>query len=429
MSAAIVRAARESLGTSNSQVSASPVAGVVGKNSANGFGVWGEQLCGPGGAGVYGNGAFAGVWGNANGGSGVFGQTQTGTGVVGNSYSNGVGTSGNSNYIGVFGGGFGGTATYGVYGQGASGVYGAGTNGVYGSGTNGVYGNGANYGVFGTGVTGLRGESTSTSGFGVVGYDSATTGLTRGVYGESDSPNGRAVEGYSGRGVGIYGASTSGYAGYFSGNVSMDFAQVWGNFDHEGNVATFQHQVWIYGSLSKPAGSFKIDDPVDPLNKYLYHSFVESPDMKNLYDGIATLDARGEAWVELPAYFEALNRDFRYQLTAIGRPAPSLYIADEIAGNRFRIAGGNPGQRVSWQATGTRHDAYAEANRIPNEVDKPADERGRYLYPELFGQPASTAIRPANTGGNARPEPAQRPELSPRPESVAPPTMSPTTHP
>ncbi|MEJ5345960.1 MAG: hypothetical protein WHS83_13705, partial [Chloroflexus sp.] len=25
----------------------------------------------------------------------------------------------------------------------------------------------------------------------------------------------------------------------------------------------------------------------------------------------------GEAWVELPAWFEALNRDFRYQLTCI----------------------------------------------------------------------------------------------------------------
>ncbi len=418
------------LGTSYAQVSASPVAGVVGKNSGNGFGVWGEQLVGPGGAGVYGNGAYAGVWGHANTGFGVFGQTQTGVGVDGQSGSSGIGVSGKSDYIGVAGGGSGGTATYGVYGSGASGVYGNGTNGVYGSGTNGVYGNGVNYGVFGTGVTGLRGESSSTSGFGVVGYDSATTGFTRGVYGESDSANGRAVEGYSGPGVGIYGASTSGFAGYFAGNVQMNnFAQVWGNFDHEGNVATFQHQVWIYGSVSKPAGSFKIDDPIDPSNKYLYHSFVESPDMKNIYDGIATLDARGESWVELPAYFQALNRDFRYQLTAMGRPAPSLYIADEIVGNRFRIAGGNPGQRVSWQATGTRHDAYAEANRIPNEVDKPANERGRYLYPELFGQPASTAIRPANTGGNARPEPAQTPELLPRPESVAAPTMSLTTHP
>jgi trimeric autotransporter adhesin len=412
------------LGTSYAAAAATPVAGVVGKNSGNGFGVWGEQLVGPGGAGVFGNGAYAGIWGNANTGVGVLGQTQSGTGVSGNSYANGIGASGNSNYIGVRGGGLGGTATYGVYGTGSIGVYGTGTSGVYGAGTNGVYGNGSNYGVFGSGVTGVRGESTSTSGFGMVGYDSASTGLTRGVYGQSDSPNGRAVEGYSGPGVGIYGASTSGYAGYFAGNVQMsNFVQVWGNIDHEGNLATFQHQVWIYGTLSKPAGSFKIDDPIDPANKYLYHSFVESPDMKNIYDGVATLDAGGEAWVELPAYFEALNRDFRYQLTALGRPAPSLYIADEISGNRFRIAGGNPGQRVSWQTTGTRHDAYAEANRIPNEVDKSANEKGRYLYPELFGQTRESAIRPGHLEGQGGTESPAMPVLPPPPASVTPPTM------
>jgi hypothetical protein len=146
------------------------------------------------------------------------------------------------------------------------------------------------------------------------------------------------------------------------------------------------------GTLTKGGGAFKIDHPLDPANKYLYHSFVESPDMKNVYDGIASLDASGEAWVELPSYFEALNRDFRYQLTALDAPAPALYVAQRIEGNRFKLAGGAPNQQVSWQVTGTRKDAYAEAHRIVPEVDKLQDERGKYIYPTLFGQPESIGI-------------------------------------
>ena len=58
---------------------------------------------------------------------------------------------------------------------------------------------------------------------------------------------------------------------------------------------------------------------LDPANKYLYHSFVESPDMMNVYNGNVVTDKRGMATVVLPEYFEALNSDFRYQLTVIGR--------------------------------------------------------------------------------------------------------------
>ena len=147
----------------------------------------------------------------------------------------------------------------------------------------------------------------------------------------------------------------------------------------------------ISGSLSKSGGSFKIDDPIDPANKYLYHSFVESPDMKNIYDGVATLDALGEAVVQLPDWFGALNKDFRYQLTCIGGFAP-VYIAEKINQNHFKIAGGKPGLEVSWQVTGTRQDAWANAHRIPVEVQKPAQEQGYYIHPELFGQPAQKSI-------------------------------------
>lgn len=163
-------------------------------------------------------------------------------------------------------------------------------------------------------------------------------------------------------------SSASSFAGIFVGNVS------------------------ISGSLAKSSGSFKIDHPLDPANKYLYHSFVESPDMKNIYDGVVTLDNDGAAMVTMPDWFNALNQDFRYQLTSIGAPGPNLYISEEISGNSFKIAGGTPGMKVSWQVTGTRRDAYANAHRIPVEQNKPADERGTYIHPELFGKPASSGL-------------------------------------
>jgi hypothetical protein len=156
--------------------------------------------------------------------------------------------------------------------------------------------------------------------------------------------------------------------------------------------------VAITGNLTKGSGSFKIDHPLDPANKYLYHSFVESPDMMNIYNGVVVLDSKGEASVDLPEYFQALNSDFRYQLTAIGVPGPKLYIAEEISGNHFKVAGGKSGAKVSWQVTGVRQDAYAKAHRIKVEEDKPAQEKGHYLHPELFGATEKEA-----TGANSRP--------------------------
>jgi hypothetical protein len=156
-------------------------------------------------------------------------------------------------------------------------------------------------------------------------------------------------------------SSGSGYAGLFAGNV------------HVG------------GTLTKLAGDFLIDHPLDPDNKYLRHSFVESPEMKNIYDGVAQLDDAGEAWVELPPWFQALNQDFRYQLTPIGRAMPNVYVAQEVQGNRFQIAGGAPAGKVSWQVTGVRHDAYATAHPLIVEQPKARDERGCYLFPEGFG--------------------------------------------
>ncbi|MEK7505594.1 MAG: hypothetical protein AAB597_01720 [Patescibacteria group bacterium] len=136
-----------------------------------------------------------------------------------------------------------------------------------------------------------------------------------------------------------------------------------GNVQFKGNLA-------ITGALSKGAGTFVIDHPLDPKNKLLYHSFVESPDVKNIYDGVANLDKNGEAVIQLPSYFEALNKDFRYQFFSIGEAMPNLYIKEEVKNNRFVIGGGTPGGKVSWQVTGIRHDPYILTNPIVVEVWK-----------------------------------------------------------
>ena len=143
----------------------------------------------------------------------------------------------------------------------------------------------------------------------------------------------------------------------------------------------------VTGALSKGSGSFVIDHPLDPKGKLLYHSFVESPDMKNLYDGITTLDGNGEAVVELPSYFEALNKDFRYQFFPIRSPMPGLYIKSGVKNNRFTVAGGEPGMEISWQVTGIRRDPYAETYQIVPEIVKGPNQlvdKGTYLFPELY---------------------------------------------
>ena len=230
-----------------------------------------------------------------------------------------------------------------------------GANGIYAS-SNGAGGGAAVYGA-----------CTTANGYGIQGYNGAANGI--GIL--SNASTGIAVYGQTSTGTGIYGtnggSNTTGYAGYFQGRVT------------------------VAGTLTKSGGSFKIDHPLDPANKFLSHSFVESPDMKNIYDGVATLDGKGEATVGLPDWFEALNRDFRYQLTCIGGYAP-VYIAQKVKNNQFRIAGGKEGLEVSWQVTGIRQDKWAEANRIPVEEAKSGAEKGHYIHPELYGAANDLAL-------------------------------------
>jgi len=135
-------------------------------------------------------------------------------------------------------------------------------------------------------------------------------------------------------------------------------------------------------------GTTRIDHPLDPADKYLNQSLVESPEMKSVYDGTVTTDVHGDAIVTLPDYVEALNRDFRYQLTVIGQFAQAI-VSSEIKNHRFTIKTDKPNVKVSWQVTGIRRDAYANAHRMPVEEDKPIDERGKYLHPTEYSQPES----------------------------------------
>jgi len=201
-------------------------------------------------------------------------------------------------------------------------------------------------------------ESDFVGSNGSTGIVSQSPGV--GVLGMCTSATGDGVFGFSQDGTGIRGESQNGNAGVFDGSVI------------------------VTRNLLKLGGGFLIDHPTAPEHKSLFHSFVESPDMKNIYDGVVVLDVQGEAEVTLPSWFDALNTDFRYQLTAIGAAGPDLYIAEEISANRFKIAGGKPHMKVSWQVTGIRQDAWAKANRLPVEQDKP--EHGYYLHPELYGE-------------------------------------------
>jgi hypothetical protein len=194
----------------------------------------------------------------------------------------------------------------------------------------------------------------------------------------------------SARSITAGGAMTAGGA-TINGPISARSISTSGNVS--GSSAIFGPTTWactingnlvVNGVVTKGGGGFKIDHPLDPANKYLSHSFVESPDMKNIHDGVALLDEHGEAVVELPMWFEALNTEFRYQLTCIGGYAP-VYIAEKVHDNRFKIAGGEPGMEVSWQLTGIRRDAWANAHRLGVEEDKPPEEQGFYLHPELHG--------------------------------------------
>jgi hypothetical protein len=373
--------------------------GVVGRSSStSGVGVLGEATATSGsvygvqgrssstsGVGVFGeatatSGSVYGVQGRSSStsGVGVLGEATATTGSVYGVQGRASSTSG----VGVFGEA---TATsgsvYGVQGRASS------TSGI------GVFGeatatSGNTYGIVGrassTSGVGVLGEATATtgntygglfqnpssSGIGVYGYAQATTGTNFGVVGRSESPSGRGV-------VGVAEASTGTNYGVLGRTNSS--ANGWG--------------VYAGGRLgASGTKSFQIDHPLRPETHFLNHFCIEAPEPYNLYRGTVTLDAQGEAWVQLPDYFEAINRDASYHLTPIGAAMPNLHVAVEIQGNRFKIAGGAPFKKVSWEVKAVRNDPWVQQYGYQTEQEKPKEYQGLYLHPELYGQPKERGV-------------------------------------
>ncbi len=194
-------------------------------------------------------------------------------------------------------------------------------------------------------------------------------------------------------GPGVIAQGGSQFGGSNSGGDGIDAFAGAPSGGPNGLAGSFTGDVNISGNLTvSGTKSFRIDHPLDPANKYLYHASIESSEVLNLYSGNVALDASGEANVQLPEWFETLNKDFRYQLTAIGAAAPNLHIAQEIQDHSFRIGGGAAGMKVSWQVSGVRQDAWEKAHPMVVEAAKPQRERGYYMNPELFGAPAERSI-------------------------------------
>ncbi len=348
--AAIYGASAEGFGVVGTSLATagSNAAGVAGYNST-GWGVFGTDS----GANIpTGSGGVAGVSSDSYG---VYGESDTGTGVRGHSAS-GNGVEGIA------------SAAY------QSGVSGAAVS-SHGYGVTGYNGSSENTGYLGAGSAAVLGESSSGSAgrfFG--GGDDAVyienSGAGRGLHVVSHNDTGVWIEstGTGFAGLDVRRAADSDLAGYFKGRVT------------------------VTGTLTAGSKSFRIDDPTDPANRYLYHTSVESPDMKNLYDGNVTTDDEGFATVTLPAWFEALNGDFRYQLTVIGGGDRWVQarIARPIEDNSFVIETSAPHTMVSWQVTGIRRDPWARMHRTPVEQPKPEELRGTYVHPKAYGQPPET---------------------------------------
>jgi hypothetical protein len=373
--------------------------GVIGRSaSQSGRGVFGEATASSGNTyGMYGRAS-------SSSGIGVFGEATATSG----STRGVVGRSSSTSGVGVLGEA---TATsgsvYGVQGRSSStsgvGVLGEATatsGSVYGvqgrsSSTSGI-------GVFGEATAtsgntyGIVGRASSTSGVGVLGEATATTGNTYGGLFQNPSSNGAGVYGYAqattGTNFGVVGRSESPSG---RGVVGVAEASTGTNYGVLGRTNSSANGWGVYaGGRLGASGtkSFQIDHPLHPETHFLNHFCIEAPEPYNLYRGTVTLDAQGEAWVQLPDYFEAINRDASYHLTPIGAAMPNLHVAVEIQGNRFKIAGGAPFKKVSWEVKAVRNDPWVQQYGYQTEQEKPKEYQGLYLHPELYGQPKERGI-------------------------------------
>ena len=423
------------------------------------LGVFGESVS-TSGTGVYGvaiatSGITSGVHGESASpsGRGVFGEATATSGFTYGVFGLSVSTSGTGVY-GVANANSG--ETYGVYGASFStsgrGVFGLATatsGETYGGrfesrspDGRGVLGlatatSGFTYGVYGvsfsTSGQGVRGRATAASGFtygvygvsfstsgrGVYGEATATTGINWGVYGLSRSESGTGVAGLA--------IATSGtnYGGWFESNSNTGFGvHAWAKATSGVNYGIkaitssaagwagyFEGRVFVNGAFSASGTkAFQIDHPLTPETHYLNHFCAEGPEPYNLYRGNVTTDAQGYAVVQLPDYFEAVNRDPTYHLTVIDSSDDFILakVVREIQNNRFVIRTSKPFVKVSWEVKAIRNDLWVQRYGYQTEQEKEDNLKGKYLNPELYGQPKERSI-------HQHPEPAPAPTEQAKP--------------
>jgi hypothetical protein len=425
-------------------VGSSTAAGATGlqgvASGSNGKGVYGSANTGTGAMGVYGtatqghgvqgygvigvvgNGTTWGVYGNtgASGGIGVNATAVHGTAVQATGGTYGVRVKAASNIAFVNDPG----PAVGIFAQGTSG------GGQFSGGDHGVSGTGGNFGVqasatanSGIGVQGtgdsigVKGIANSTTeyGYGVSGQGSWVGGVFTGgnncgadCYGFLAGVRGTGTA-VKGNAIGVYGDGSGASAGYGVFGTGT-YAGVYGKaYATSGNYGVYcEGNMAVTGTINPTAVVQLIDHPQDPEHKWLAHALIAAPEPLNVYRGTVTLDATGAATVNLPGYFSAFNEDATCQLTAVGAAAPNLHVAKKVAGNRFGIAGGAPGQEVFWQVSGVRQDAYAAAHPLRVETRKSRKDQGTLMF-----VPKGSNAKPMQSGPKALPR-APRPPMPTR---------------
>ena len=215
------------------------------------------------------------------------------------------------------------------------------------------------HGVFGIGVNGVVGQTSYSAG--------------NAVYGENFDNIAPLGNGIGTAGKGYYG--------------------VLGEDRYLGGVSG-AYGVLSNGNLGATGTkTFLIDHPEDPENKFLRHFSTESNEVLNIYRGNVVMDANGEAIVELPSYYDAINTNPSYHLTPIGGYA-QLYIKEELNDGKFIIAGGTDGLKVSWTVYSERNDAYLQTypDQRATELEKREGQKGKYVMPALYGAPESQGL-------------------------------------
>ncbi|MGK0363899.1 MAG: hypothetical protein ACI85O_000953 [Saprospiraceae bacterium] len=315
-------------------------------------------------------------------------------------------------------------------------------NAIYSESTGGraIYGLSTGYNI-----NCITGETTGgycaagdflTSGTGSWGIGIATTGTnSTGIHVETNAPGSRAAQFISN---GASAGSNIPAVEIISTNVNMDglwvratsfsdpddneyTTAIWANGATVGLYASSQYYydqdyaVYADGGLgTNGTKQFAIDHPLDPANKILRHYSIESNEVTNMYRGTIQLDANGQAVVELPDYFDAVNTEPSYQLTAIGTPTHP-YILVEESNNQFTVAGA-PNTKVSWVVYAKRNDATLQyfdrmgKNYDQEEVIKKANIKGKYLTPGAYDKPETLGVfyrdtdrgELDNTGNNMR---------------------------